>query len=122
MSDAEVHEAYCLTVRHGLPPDFARQHIDTGASLDAFGGLILDRQAADAARISINSRSDSTFFLARSIEGALFARMTGPRPEDAAAELMGRTMLDMGALLLQQRGKKRQVQGSRLSPTYPKVV
>jgi Mu-like prophage major head subunit gpT len=110
MSDTEVHEAYGLTVRHGLPPDFARQHIDAGASLDAFRGLILDRQAADAARISINSRSDSTFdnpdFLAQSIEGALFARMTGTRPEGAAAELMGRTMLDMGAMLLQQRGER----------------
>ena len=32
--------------------------------------------------------------------------MTGTRPEGAATELMGRTMLDMGALLLQQRGEK----------------
>jgi hypothetical protein len=110
MSDAEVHEAYGLTLRHGLSADFARQHIDAGASLDAFRGVILDKQAAEAARISINSRSDSTFdnpdFLARSIEGALFARMTGTRPEGAAAEFMGRTMLDMGALLIQQRGEK----------------
>ena len=52
MSDAEVHEAYGLTLRHGLPADFARQHIGAGASLDAFRGLILDRQAADAARIA----------------------------------------------------------------------
>ena len=52
MSDADVHEAYGLTVRHGLPPEYARQHIDAGASLDAFRGLILDRRAADAARIA----------------------------------------------------------------------
>jgi len=110
MSDAQVHEAYEITSRNGLPMDFARQHINAGVTMDAYRGLVLDRLAADASRISINSRSDSTFdnpdFLARSIEGALFARMTGTRPEGAAAELMGRTMLDMGALLLQQRGEK----------------
>jgi hypothetical protein len=109
MSDAQVHEAYEMTVRHGLPMDFARQHINAGATLDAFRGLVLDKRAADAERISINSRSD-TFdnpdFLARSIEGALFARMSGTRPEGAAAELMGRTVLEMGALLLEQRGER----------------
>lgn len=110
MTPAEMHQAYDITSRNGLPMDFARQHINAGVTMDAFRGHVLDRIAADANRISINSRTDSTFdnpdFLARSIEGALFARMTGTRPEGAAAELMGRTMLDMGALLIQQRGEK----------------
>jgi hypothetical protein len=110
MAPAEMHQAYEITSRNGLPMDFARQHINAGITMEAFRGLVLDRIAADAGRISINSRSDSTFdnpdFLARSIEGALFARMTGTRPEGAAAELMGRTMLDMGAMLLQQRGER----------------
>jgi hypothetical protein len=110
MSDTEVHEAYGLTARNGLPMDFARQHINDGVTMEAYRGLVLDRLAADAARISINSRSDSTFdnpdFLARSIEGALFSRMTGTRPEGAATELMGRTVLEMGAMLLEQRGER----------------
>lgn len=111
MSDADLHEAYEMTVRHGLPMDFARQHINAGATLEAFRGFVLDRRAADAARISINSRfSDESFdnpdFLARSIEGALFARMTGTRPEGAASDLMGRTLLDMGAMLMEQRGER----------------
>jgi hypothetical protein len=110
MRASEMHEAYEITSRNALPMDFARQHITAGVTLEAYRALVLNKIAADANRISINSRSDNTFdnpdFLARSIEGALFARMTGARPEGAAAELMGRTMLDMGALLIQQRGEK----------------
>jgi hypothetical protein len=110
MSDAQLHEAYEMTVRNGLPMDFARQHINAGVTLEAYRGLVLEKRAANANRISINSRSDSTFdnpdFLARSIEGALFARMTGTRPEGAASEFMGRTLLDMGALMLEQRGER----------------
>lgn len=110
MRAAEVHEAYEITSRNGLPMDFARQHLTAGVTLEAYRNLVLNKIAADASRISINSRSDATFdnpdFLARSIEGALFARMTGTRPEGGAAEFMGRSMLDMGAMLLEQRGER----------------
>ncbi|OSI33027.1 phage major capsid protein [Bradyrhizobium canariense] len=36
----------------------------------------------------------------------MVARMTGKRPEGAATELMGRTLLDMGAMLVQARGER----------------
>lgn len=110
MSDTQLHEAYEMTVRHGLPMEFARQHIAAGVTLDAYRALVLERRAADATRISINSRSGETFdnpdFLARSIENALYARMTGTRPEGASAELMGRTLLDMGAMMIEHRGER----------------
>lgn len=110
MSDSQVHEAYELALRHGLPASTVRQHIDSGATLDAFRGIVLDRRAA-ASDLSINSRSggesfDNPDFLAESIENALYARMSGKRPEGAASELMGRTLLDMGAMLLEQRGER----------------
>lgn len=114
MSDAEMHEAYEMTVRNGLPMDFARRHIAAGVTLDAFRTLALDKRAADANRISINARGasagdetlDNPDFLARSIESALVARMSGKRPEGAAAELMGRSLLDLGAMLVEQRGER----------------
>ena len=110
MRPSEMHEAYEITSRNALPMDFARQHITAGVTLEAYRALVLNKIAADANRISINSRSDDTFdnpdFLARSIEGALFARMTGTRPEGGATEFMGRSMLDMGAMLLEQRGER----------------
>lgn len=111
MSATDLHEAYEMTARHGLPLDFARQHITAGVTLGAYRGIVLDKRAADAGRISINARhSDETFdnpdFLANAIGGALFARMTGARPEGAASELIGRSLLDMGAMLIEQRGER----------------
>jgi len=110
MRASEMHEAYEITSRNGLPMDFARQHITAGVTLEAYRALVLNKIATDASRTSINSRSDSTFdnpdFLARSIEGALFARMTGTRPEGGAVGIMGKTALEMGAMMLEQRGEK----------------
>lgn len=110
MSDAHVHEAYELALRHGVPAATVRQHIDSGGTLDAFRGIVLDRRAA-AADIGISSRSggetlDNPDFLAESIENALFARMSGTRPEGAAVDLMGRSLLDLGGMLLEQRGER----------------
>ncbi|TFV75844.1 hypothetical protein E4K64_14760 [Bradyrhizobium frederickii] len=107
-------EFYEIAARHRLPAEFARGHITAGSTVREFRLAALNERAAIASRVTISSRSgdensatlDNPDFLARSIEGALVARMTGQRPEGASAELMGRTLLDMGAMLVQARGER----------------
>jgi hypothetical protein len=43
-------------------------------------------------------------FLARTIEDALYARMSGRPAEGAAAEIRGRSLLDLGAMLIEAHG------------------
>ncbi|MET3160703.1 hypothetical protein ABIF34_007728 [Bradyrhizobium japonicum] len=105
---------YEIAARHNLPAEFARRHIATGTTIKAFRLAVLDETAAVASRMNISSRSgdengatlDNPDFLSRSIESAIVSRMTGKRPEGAATELMGRTLLDMGAMLVQARGER----------------
>lgn len=108
-------EFYEIAARHHLPAEFARQHIATGTTAKAFRLAVLNETAAMASRMNISGRSgsnensatlDNPDFLARSIEDVLVARMSGKRPEGAATELMGRTVLDMGAMLMQARGER----------------
>lgn len=113
MSDRDARQIYDLTARSGLPADFARQYIESGASHKNFRDKLFERLAGDADRTRTdNSRggSNETFdnpeFLGRSIEDALYARMTGKAPTGAAVELAGRSMLEMGAMILQSRGER----------------
>ncbi|WP_316179657.1 MULTISPECIES: prohead protease/major capsid protein fusion protein [unclassified Bradyrhizobium] len=106
-------EFYELAARHHLPAEFAQGHIRSGSTVEQFRVAVLDQMAHSAARIQISSRTggdgdtlDNPDFLARAIEGALYARMTGGRPEGAAAELMGKTVLELGAMMLEQRGER----------------
>lgn len=112
-NDRRALEFYDLAARRGLPAEFARGHIRTGSTMDQFRLAVLEEGAAIAARNPISARwseggdtLDNPDFLAHSIESALVARMTGKRPEGAAVELMGRTLLDMGAMLVQARGER----------------
>jgi hypothetical protein len=45
-------------------------------------------------------------FLAQSIGDALYARMSGKNPEGAAREWAGRSLLDMGAAIIEARGER----------------
>ncbi|MGE4166279.1 MAG: head maturation protease, ClpP-related [Xanthobacteraceae bacterium] len=45
-------------------------------------------------------------FLAKTIGGVLYARMSGANPEGAARDLMGCSVLDLGAKLLEARGER----------------
>lgn len=109
-NDRRALEFYELAARRGLSAEFARGHIRAGSTVEQFRLAMLEESAANAVVISSrsgdenNATLDNPDFLARSIEGALVARMTGQRPEGASAELMGRTLLDMGAMLVQARG------------------
>lgn len=113
MSDRHARQAYDLAARANLPADFARQHIDRGVTLQEFRGIIFDKKAGDADRTrtgSIGFGGHQTFadpeFLGRSIQDALVARMTGKPPAAAASEFMGRSMLELGEMLLRSRGER----------------
>ncbi|QOZ47595.1 peptidase [Bradyrhizobium sp. CCBAU 53340] len=96
----------------GMSVEFARQHIAEGSTIHEFRLAVLDEMAERASRLHINSRTDSsaTFdnpdFTARMVGDVLYARMTGTRPEGAAAELAGKSLLDLGAMMLEQRGER----------------
>jgi HK97 family phage prohead protease len=112
MTDREVREAYDLAERGGIPLDFVRQHVDAGGTMADFRGRAFDRLAADADRTRTNNirSSGETFdnpeFLGRAISDALHSKMTGTAPKGAAVELAGRSMLELGAMILQSRGER----------------
>lgn len=114
MSDRHAREAYTIAARAGLPADFACKHIDNGGTLKEFRTIVINRQADEADRTkSISNRSgdggetlDNPDFLGRAIENALYARMAGKAPAGPATELMGRSALEMGTMLLEARGEK----------------
>lgn len=113
MSDRHVREALHVAANNGMDAATAQRHINAGMSLSEFRTLALNRRAEEDGRIvtrSLNSGDGDTLdnpdFLCRSVEDALFARMSGKAPEGAAQELMGRSLLDMGAMLLEARGER----------------
>jgi HK97 family phage prohead protease len=112
MSDRDVRQAYDAAERAGVPLDFVRQHVESGGTMAVFRARLFDRLAddADRTRTSPISHADATFanpdFLSRSIEDALYSKMTGKAATGAAVEFAGRSMLDMGAMILQSRGER----------------
>jgi hypothetical protein len=102
-----------LAAASGMTVGFARQHIAAGSSIDKFRLAVLDEKARSTAHIIVSRSGDAgaetlddPAFLSRSIEDALVARMTGKPAKGAATELMGRSLLDMGAMLVQARGER----------------
>jgi HK97 family phage prohead protease len=115
MSARDVRAAYDMAERHRLPTDMVRQHIDSGGTMQAFRGLVLDRLAEEADKTRISPITpmfgdEQTFanpdFLGRSISDAIYAKVTGKTPTGPAAELAGRSLLDLGAMILQSRGER----------------
>jgi hypothetical protein len=105
----EIYEHAAL---RGLPAEFARDHVRSGSTMDQFRLAVLEESARIADRTVISSRSggaetlDNPDVLAAAVGDALYARMTGTAPKGAAVELMGRSMLDMGAMILESRGER----------------
>ncbi len=115
MSDRHAREAYTIAARAGFSAEFARLHIDSGVTLKEFRTIIVNEKANEAHRsrtvsFAPHQREERSFgnpeFLGQSIEQALYARMTGKPPEGVARELMGRSLLDLGAMLLQANGER----------------
>jgi HK97 family phage prohead protease len=117
MSDREVRDALRIASRARLDAAFVQERIDAGATLADIRTLAFDHMAAESARTRVSSvlgergvfgaeSLDNPNSLERAIEGVLYARMSGKPPEGAATELMGRSMLDLGAMLLQANGER----------------
>ncbi len=56
--------------------------------------------------LAVDGSFSNPLFLQSAIEGALYARLSGNAPEGAAKEWAGRSILDMGAAMLQARGER----------------
>lgn len=112
MSDREVREAYDIAERSSISLDFVRQHVDSGGTMADFRRRALDRLAEEANRTRTNNASqggesfENPDFLSLSISDALYSKMTGKAPTGAAVELAGRSMLELGAMILQSRGER----------------
>lgn len=72
--------------------------------------LIIDAVASASGDQTYNPAEPGTMsdpsFLGRQVEAVLYARMSGKQPEGAARELAGRSLLDLGAMLIQANGGK----------------
>jgi hypothetical protein len=105
-------EIYEHAANRGLPAEFAREHVRAGSTMDQFRLAVLEESARIADRTVISSRSggaetlDNPDVFAAAVGDALYARMTGTAPKGAAVELMGRSMLEMGAMILESRGER----------------
>jgi hypothetical protein len=112
MTDKQVREATRIAAKDGVDAVILQRHIDDGASLDEFRAFVFDRAAERADRTAVRAHIgngetlDNPDFLGRAISDALYARMSGKAPEGAAREMMGRSLLDIGAMLLQARGER----------------
>ena len=115
MSAGDVRDAYEMAERHRLPSDMVRRHVDAGGTMQEFRVLAFDHLAREADKtrtspITPMFGGEDTFnnpeFLGRAISDALYAKMTGAPPAAAAAELMGRSMLEMGSMILRSRGER----------------
>lgn len=113
MNDREARQAFTLAAKHGMTGDVALRHIESGVTLVDFRALVLEGVAGRELRISpliAASGNGDTFdnpdFLGTTIGDALYARMAGKAPEGAAREFMGRSLLDMGSMLLESRGER----------------
>jgi hypothetical protein len=113
---ADLHEAYRLAASRSFPIHQVASHFDGGGTLDQFRAVVLDRVAAAHSHLRIsphhgNGNSggdtlDNPEFLSIAIKEAIYARMSGTAPKGAAVELVGRSLLDMGAMFLEARGER----------------
>jgi len=112
MSDRHARQAYDIAARHSLDAEWARRAIAGGVTLREFRAEALDEAGKRADRTRINPRSrigfddDPSGSLGNAIGGALYSRMTGKPPEGPAVEWRGRSLLEMGAALLEARGER----------------
>ena len=91
--------------------------VDAAATFDQAKDKLIDKLAEARSQLPksggnpdfrINGNTlDNPDFLGTQIENVLYARMSGKAPEaPAARELMGRSLLDLGAALLQSQGER----------------
>lgn len=95
-------EITTLAIRHGMPADFATQHIAAGTALDSVRVAVLEAVAARAAATPINGRvqviTDEGDTMRDALETAIIHRANPRAVEltDAAREWRGMSLLEMG--------------------------
>jgi hypothetical protein len=106
--------AFELAAQHKVPGEVVTRAIANGATtLKEIRGLIhseVARRSSEQPRQRVHHHMSDTFddadFLSRTIGEALYARMTGTEPKGAAIEWRARSLLDMGAALIEVRGER----------------
>jgi len=110
---ATVGEVRAIVAQAALPVDFALDLIEQRLSVGGVRTAVIDRIAAQAPVITSLAPSDRTFdnpgFHAQALSDAIYCRMSGQRPEGAAAEVISLSMVDMARELIERRG----VRGAR---------
>lgn len=112
MSKQHVRAARQSAVAFGLSEDFANRCIADGMTLDQVRIAAQDEAAsAGAPRQNPHFRTyvaaaDDPNSIENAVAAALYGRMTGKAPDGRGRELMGRTMLEMGTMLLEERGER----------------
>lgn len=110
MSAQHVRAARQSAEAFGLSADFANRCIADGMNLDQVRAAAQDEAARSAPprnrpQLSFDGRGGDPE-LGQAIQDAIFGRMTGVAPEGRGREHMGRSLLEMGALLLEARGER----------------
>lgn len=112
-----------LKIAHATGLDLAiadvNEIVETAGTFDAAKDVLIDKMSAVrngdkpspiGARAPTVGKAGQTFdnpeFLSQAIEGALYARMSGKPADGAARDLMGRSLLDLGVMVLQARGER----------------
>ncbi|MCB2106361.1 MAG: peptidase U35 [Rhodobacteraceae bacterium] len=105
---ARSGEIIALAIRHGMPADFASQHIAAGISLDKVRGLVLDAVAARSATPPLNPRveilQDEGDTIRAAVEVAIQHRANpaSVQLDDAARQWRGMSLLEMGRAFVEQ--------------------
>jgi len=110
MSPRDVRLARSSVAAFGLSEDFANRCIADGMPLDQVR-IAAQNEAARSApprqvphhRATPASGDEE---LGNAIVDAIHGRMTGKAPEGRGAELMGRSLIEMGTMLLESRGER----------------
>ncbi|MFH1342841.1 MAG: prohead protease/major capsid protein fusion protein [Pseudomonadota bacterium] len=111
MSPQQVRAARQSAEAFGLSADFANRCIADGMNLTQVREAAQNEAASRAPsrtnpHLSFNGGGGGDAELGQAIQDAIFGRMTGVAPEGRGREHMGRSLLEMGALLLEARGER----------------
>lgn len=111
-----AHRFYASASHSGLAINQLTEIVDASATAEIAKDSLIAKMAAahnkglpgpGSSAISPTGETfDNPEFLGKAIEGAIYARMSGKAPEEASREFMGRSLLDVGAILMQARGEK----------------
>jgi HK97 family phage prohead protease len=112
-SPVETRQFLDIAAAFNVPVAFVTRHLADGTPIEAFRDACQNEAAHRNAprqmpyhRLDASGTFDDPEFLSRAIGDALYARMSGKPAEGAAREWAGRSLLDMGAAILQARGER----------------